>query len=120
MMMTSSNALEDQNQSTLLRTVSKLTTLQSTFTITATGYVVTSVLNHLVFQTDISQIIDWFIYGVTVQVGTLCIYLTFNLNNKEYNVCCICCNRCCTVFCQWFIEKLYESEVMTPDRIHTE
>lgn len=100
------------SQSKLLQTVTKLTLLQTIFTITAVTYIVTSVLNHLVFRAYFSQIMDWLIYAVTVQIGTLCIYLTFNFNDSQYNMCCFACNRCCTKFCEWFIHKLYGSEIM--------
>ena len=104
-------SIGSRNDFKLLQTVTKLTVLQTMFTITAISYVITSVLHHFVFQNDISLIMDWLIYALTIQTGTLCIYLTFNFNDREY-VICRGCNRCCTEFCKWFIEELYGSAIM--------
>ena len=106
-----------RSQSKLLQTVTKFTVLQTVFTVTAISYIITSVLNHLVFQTDL-QILNWLTHligCIVVKIGTLCIYLTFKLNDKEYNMCCFGCNRCCTTFCKWFIHKLYGSDIMMND-----
>eukprot|EP01084_Bolivina_argentea_P055731 102122_1 len=99
-------------QSSFMSTVTKLSVLQGIFTFTATFYLVITVINNIIFHNSISNIVEWLCYAFTVIVGTLSIYLTFNMNLTEYKCICKPCNICCKKFCESLVKWLYLTNIM--------
>ena len=95
-----------------MKTITKLSVLQGMFTFSAILYVITAVLHNVILYNYYSYLLDWIIYVITVMTGTLCMYLTFTVNTKEYNILCKCCDKCCTRGCNLTVMRLYGSEIM--------
>eukprot|EP01084_Bolivina_argentea_P215433 365749_1 len=99
-------------QSTFMGTVTKLCVLQGVFMLSVIIYVIMSILHNMIINNFISDIFEWIVYTITVIVGTISIYLTFNMNIKEYNFFCNHCNKCCTKLCAHIVRKLYETNMV--------
>ena len=70
------------------------------------------IVHNLIVHNLISEVVNWTMYSLTNMIGTLCIYLTFTFNGKEYNILCRSCDQCCAKLCNITVKWLYGTQLM--------
>ena len=89
----------------MLNLITKFSLLISIFTMYTIVYVAVSMMNIIWFVHVWFSIISWCFYIGNIMMGTLCCYLLFGMNTREFIYLCKCCHNRCTICCKFLVKR---------------